>query len=284
MRKALDREGGARIGIDYALIPTYKHLRDEAVRGAFISGLQDLPFDFLWVRTSGFGADASPLGTRHFITALSGFHNLGKPLIADYVGGLVGMSAIAFGAASGIAHGIGLHERFNAGHWDKPRNKNKEGRSGGSQIRIMISGLDKTVTIDELRMLAAARGGHRLVVCGDRNCCPHGIDDMIKNWRSHFLFQRLDRTHALEQIPDRNRTRHFLETDLGQADRLARQVKELKIGDEKMTKRLIRHSHRIEKKRSVLENLYDVRGDGAARAPAAVRRGVENADDNRGEV
>ena len=121
LRKALDREGGKRIGIDYALIPTYMHLHDEAIRGAFLSGLHDLPFDNLWIRASGFGSDATPLGARRYITALAGMHNLGKPIIADYIGGLIGLAAVAFGVASGIAHGVGIYERFNAGQWDKPR-------------------------------------------------------------------------------------------------------------------------------------------------------------------
>ena len=132
-------------------------------------------------------------------------------------------------------------------------------------------------------MLAAARGGHGLVVCRDRDCCLHGLDDMTENWRAHFLYQRFGRTRVLEQVPDHNRTRHFLETDLAYADRLARQVKNLKTGDANLTKRLKEHSGRVEARRRVLENLYEARGDGAARAPAAIRRGVGTVDDRRAE-
>ena len=133
-------------------------------------------------------------------------------------------------------------------------------------------------------MLAKARGGHRLVVCGDRNCCLHGLEDMTKNWRAHFLYQRFGQTTNLGQVPDQIRTRHFLDTDMAQADRLARQIKELKTGDEELTKRLIKHSRRVEAKRATLENLYAVRGDRAARAPVALFRGIGTTDDSRGEV
>jgi hypothetical protein len=283
LRDALDREGGKQIEIDYLLMPTYTHLQDEAVRGAFLLGLQSLPFSNLWIRASGFGADGTPLGARRYITALSGLHNLGKPVIADNIGGLIGLAAVAFGAASGLAHGVGVHERFNAGGWEKPRKKKEEGAGGGSQVRVTIPGLDRSATIDELEVLAKSRGGHRLVVCGDRNCCLHGIDDMKKNWRAHFLHQRFSRSVLLEKIPDHNRTRHFLDNDMAEADRLARQVKDLKTGDKELTNRLIKHSRRMEAMRGVLESLCEARGDGVARARASARRNGQ-AQNRRGEM
>lgn len=284
LRKALDREGGGRIGIDYALILTYTHLHDEAIRGALLPGLQDLPFDNLWIRASGFGSDATPMGAKRYITALTGFHNLGKPVIADYVGGLIGLAAVAFGASSGIAHGVGEYERFNAGQWDKPRQKKEDGGGGGRTIRVVIPGLDKSVTRKELEILANARGGHRLVVCGERECCLHGREDMTKNWRAHFQNQRFRQTRSLELVPDLRRIRHFLDTYMAEADRLARQVKNLKIDDKNLTLRLEKHSHLVEMRRTVLENLQEIRGDSPPRAPAAVRRGVETAGDRKGGV
>lgn len=279
LRDALDRNGGKDIGIDYLLMPTYMQLHDEVVRGAFAAALDSLPYDNLWVRASGFGADASPLGTRRYITAMAGLHNLGKPIVADHIGGLVGMATIAFGVVSGIAHGVGGHERFNASSWDKPRRKNEDGQQGGMQTRIVVPDLDKSLTIDELDRLARAKGGHRLVVCGDRNCCPHGLEDMKKDWRAHFLYQRFRQVGDLEVIPDQRRAHHFLEGDMATADRQARQIKELKVGDDKMTERLKKHSRRIESLRAGLENLYEDRGAGAPRALPVIRKS-RIADDN----
>jgi hypothetical protein len=270
LREALDREGGKNIAINYLLIPTYTHLHDETERGALLHGLESLPFDNLWIRASGFGSDATPLGATRYITALSGLHNLGKPIVADNLGGLIGLAAVAFGGASGFAHGVGERERFNAGDWDKPRKKNEDGRRGGHPVRIAIPGLDRSLTVDELDLLAKARGGHRLVICGDRNCCPHGRDDMVKNWRAHFLYQRSERLSKLEKVPDQNRARHFLDVDVAEADRLARQVKELKIGDDDLSARLVKHSRKIEAMRAALENFYEVRGRSSARAPAVI--------------
>jgi hypothetical protein len=167
--------------------------------------------------------------------------NLGKPIIADYVSGLVGLATVAFGVASGIAHGVGGRERFNAGQWEKLRKKSGKTRQGGPTVRVANPDLDKSMTIEELSLLANAWGGTLLVDCGDKNCCSHGIQDMTENWHAHFLYQIFGRVAALERLPNLSRTRHFLETDMANADRLARQVKELKTGDEVLTKRLIKH-------------------------------------------
>ncbi|MGX9181976.1 hypothetical protein [Mesorhizobium sp. BHbdii] len=58
LRRALDAEGGKHVGIDYPLMIKNASLRDPAQRRAFITALKNVPFDNLWFRISGFGADA----------------------------------------------------------------------------------------------------------------------------------------------------------------------------------------------------------------------------------
>ena len=113
--EALDAEGGEHIVIDYPLITTYSALRDLAQRRAFVAHLRELPFDNLWLRISGFGADASPAGVRRYISALSDFHGLARPIVADCVGGLAGLAIASFGASTAIAHGVAEKERFAPG-------------------------------------------------------------------------------------------------------------------------------------------------------------------------
>lgn len=62
LRQALDAEGGSHIGVDYSLTIRSASLRDPVQRRAFIAGLVDVPFENLWLRISGFGADATPTG------------------------------------------------------------------------------------------------------------------------------------------------------------------------------------------------------------------------------
>lgn len=292
LRIRLDAEGAGHVAIDYSLIVPHVLLRDEAIRGALVNGLHDLPFENLWIRASGFGADGTPAGARQFINALSSLHNLGKPIIADHLGGLIGGATVAFGATSGFCHGVGEKERFDASSWDKPPQKRAEGEVGARASRINVFGLDKSLTIPELNALAKSRGGRRLMACQDRECCPHGLEDMIANWKAHFLRQRFGAMKRLEEVPDLNREEHFLKTDIAFADQLSRQITKLRpietelvsradepvhVAAEKLMTRLMAQAGRNEKMRAVLENLHKTRGDGAPRASEATFRGGQGA-------
>jgi hypothetical protein len=284
LRAALDREGGSEIAIDYPLILAHTALNDHGVRGEIVAGLTGLPFDNLWVRASGFGSDGAPATTRRFITALWGLHNLGKPIIADYLGGgLVGLASIAFGAVCGLAHGIGERERFDARSWHKPPQPRSD-ESGGPPVRAAVPGLDKSLTVAELKLLAKAREGTRLVVCLDRACCRNGLDDMIRNPRHHAAHQRFERIRELARTPDSNREQHFLDGEMTRVDRTARQVKELRTGEEQMTRRLLEHSRRVERLRTTLEHLHWMRRDDHPRSLPAVRRAVVRSRHRRGEA
>lgn len=280
LRAALDREGGGEIAIDYALVLAFN---DNEIRGEIVAGLQDLPFDNLWVRASGFGSDAAPATTRRFITALWGLHNLGRPIVADYLGGTVGLASVAFGAVCGLAHGLGERERFDARSWHQPPPVRRD-EGGGPVTRIPVSGLGRSFTIAELRQLAGARGGTRLVVCGDRACCPNGLDNMIQNPRRHAAYQRFRQIRDLERTPDLKRVRHFLDGEMTRIDRAARQVKRLNIGEERMTKMLAEHSSRMERLRETLEHLHEVHADDHPRSPEAVQRTAVTALHRRGEA
>lgn len=114
LRRALDATGGAAIAIDYPLTLKYGSLRDPAQRRVLIAGLKDLPFDNLWLRVSGFGADAEAPMLRRYIAAAVDFQQLDRPIVADGVGGLAAVAVAAFGAAGGVSHGLGEKERFAA--------------------------------------------------------------------------------------------------------------------------------------------------------------------------
>ena len=271
LRKAIDREGGRNIGIDYPLLIPHTLLFDEGVRGEIVAGLADLPFDNLWVRTSGFGADGAPLTTVRYIQTLRSLHNLGKPIIADHLGGLIGLATIAFGAACGIAHGIGERERFDARSWNRPRQSRESPTRNGPTRRVLIAELDKSFTARELQFLVEAKGARRLVVCGDRSCCPHGLPDMLDNPKRHAINRRILQIDGLQKVPNGNREQHYMRTEVSKAVCLARQVKELQVGDEMKT-RLAEHSRRMERLQKALEHLFEMRGRGVPRSPTAVRR------------
>ncbi len=107
---------------------------------------------------------------------------------------------------------------------------------------------------------------------------------MIKNHRGHAAYQWFTQIREMERTPDLNREQHFLNGEMTRADRLARQVKELKIGEEEITQRLVKHSRRMERLRATLEHLHEMHGDGAPRSPAAVRRFITVSAQRHSEV
>lgn len=284
LRQALDREGGTSIAIDYALIIPGPMLNDAARRGSVMAALTDLPFDNLWVRTAGFGADAGPLQMLRFFTALSGLHNLGKPIIADHVGGLPALAALAFGVASGIALGVGERERLATPDWHKvPEPRSEDDVMFRRSVRVAVPGLGRSLTRAELDVLASAKNGRRVCGCADRACCSHGYQSMISDPRGHAARQLFRALEGLEAVPDLRRETFFIDGPLRMADIKAREVKALrpdpseaerqKVSVESLMKRLDDHSRKIEKVRTTLERLHETRNADVPRARAPEQRG-----------
>jgi hypothetical protein len=282
LREALDREGGSNIAIDYSVIISHTELNNPNVRGMLTAAVADLPIDNVWIRASGLDSNSGPLTVRRYLTALSSLHNLGKPLIADYLGGLVGTAALAFGVVSGVAHGINERERFDAADWHKPPTKVAEDKRFGPATRIAIPGLNRSFKVGELELLSKARGGRRLVSCSDPNCCPRGLPDMIAEPRRHAAHQVFRELGQLQGIPDLKREHHFLNGAMTIAERLAREIKNLKppaseatqrgIDPTKLMARLSDHSRRTEQLHSALLELHDQRGDQIPRARSVQSR------------
>ena len=271
LREALDRAGRSDIAIDYQLIIPYRVLRDSAHRRVLVERLRSLPFDNLWIRVAGFGADATPFGVRRYISSLSDLHALQKPIIADCAGGLAALAVIAFGAAAGIAHGVAEKERFDASAW---RRRLRTG-GGGQNGRLYLPGIDRHCKLADVRAIMDARGGRRLLACQDRDCCPRGLADMLNDPKAHFLTQRRTQLLDLQRMPDLRRTSRFLDYHLASADRTARQVAKLKIPDDRIQESLRQATLRLDRLRGVLEELDRTVGKSATRSvPLATRARV----------
>ena len=158
LRAALDREAGRHVAIDYPLILPHTRLLDQQYLPRFMTALRGLPVDNLVVRLSGFGADAGPLTVKRTLGAIQELQVLGYPLLLDYVGGLVGLGALAFGILSGIAHGIGERDRFDARSWHRPQQRPTADRSFGRPIHIPLPGLDKSFRKRDFGPSPARRG------------------------------------------------------------------------------------------------------------------------------
>ncbi|KAB0676020.1 hypothetical protein [Aureimonas leprariae] len=266
LRRSLDAEGGAKIDIHYELNIKNGSLRDPVQRRAFISGLTGTPCASVWFRVSGFGADATPMGLRRYIAAMLDFTRLDRPIVADGVGGLAAIAIAAFGAAGGICHGVAERERFDASDWAKPP---KPG-GGGRERRVLIGAVDRLLSVKQLETLMAAPGARKALSCHDRHCCPHGLEDMLKDPKAHYLRQRARQIADIARVPDSRRVRHFLDQELAPTERAARNAAKLKVADDSLVEMLTRSSERLEKMHGVLEDLGRTI-DGAPRAASPER-------------
>lgn len=212
LRAHLDRSGGARIELIYSLAIPYRVFRSRAQRHLLIETLRGISASALWPKIDGFGTSSSPTAACTYIDAAADFHELGVPVVGDHVGGLVGLGLLAFGAVSGIAHGVTMQERFDASHWKKER---QPGNGWSIAKRVYVRELDLLLKADEARLLlestTRARG---LFGCRNHHCCRRGVQDMLENPARHFLYQRMGDVAELGRTPESLRVPTFLEQHL----------------------------------------------------------------------
>lgn len=267
LREALDRLGGAHIVIDYPLILSYSQFRDTTFRRQIIQGLRDLPIDRLWLRVSGFGADATGSGIERYVHGMFAFHKLQRPVIADQVGGLASLAVCAFGASSGFAHGTEGKERFSAYGWVKSRGR----ASGGSGKTIYVDGLDRRLKVAEAYQLFDDSMTARAVLsCPDLSCCGD-IDRMLSNPEAHLLVQKGRQVQDLSSTPESLRTDRFLTEHLEQSRHKADRATRLKKADDEMKAKIAKASKRLNRVEEALVSLHEQIGPVAFAEEARVR-------------
>ena len=257
LRKSLDSLGGAHIPIDYPIIATYAQLRDPTFRKAMIDGIRNSPIDRVWLRISGFGADATGVGISRLVEAIRDFHSLGVPIIADHVGGIASLALPALGAVSGFATGIEGKQRFNAGDWLKPAGT---GGGGGSK-RIFISGLDRSFLIEEMRQFFdETRTARQLFGCSDPACCGD-IDKMLRNPAAHLAVQTSKAVSELSDAPETLRSKHFLDRYLSESAKDARRATGIKNMTAELRKKIEASAKKLELTKEALSGLHEREGN-----------------------
>ena len=209
------------------------------------------------VRLSGFGADAGPLTVKRTLGAIKELQVLGYPISLDYVGGIVGLGAFAFGIVSGIAHGIGERDRFDARSWHKLQPQPTEDRSFGRPIYTPLPDMDKSFRKDEFAAIARTARGRRLVACADRACCPRGLTSMLGKPPVAYRSAKIRAIDALYAVPDARRVHHVINVELRGAERLARDLVHLDIDDGRLNKALSDWRKRIDSMTRMFETLSE---------------------------
>jgi len=209
VQSALDEDGNA-IQLIYPLAVSMQVLRDPLQRDALITALADAPMDALWLKIDNFGSDASGEKTVAYIRAVRAFHALGKPIIADHVGGLSALGLLSFGAVGGIAQGLTMLEAFKASRWKRPP---REGRSlGGPLSRVYLPHVDLMLKPAEAEaFISSSTRTRSRFGCRDTHCCPSGLKDMVSDPVKHFMHQRCSEITQISQRPGTVRVNEYLD-------------------------------------------------------------------------
>ena len=211
LRHYLDGAGARNVPIFYSLSVSYEAFRSTEERHTILEMLKGLPIDSLWIKVSQSNT-LTHAAVRNFVKGAAEFHSLGVPLIGDMMGGLRGLSALAFGAVGGICHGVTQKEGFSAGSWTRPASSSNPGFTWPTRIYVAPLGIH--LKRKEAIAFFGARGSKSRFGCREKSCCPKGLKDMVDNPVRHSLVQRSDEIRRLSIVPEEMRAQHFLEETL----------------------------------------------------------------------
>ena len=245
LRLQLDNLNHRDIRVDFQLSLATGVLGDQASRYSLIAGLAELPIDNLWLRIENFGATSTGTAVQKVVSFTKDFHDCGKPIIADYAGGLAGLATLSFGTAGGLCHGIGKKETFDLSNW-----KNKPSSGGGSNY-VYVAELDKKFKSNQFQLFLDARGSKSKFICNDQECCAHA-NDMVDRHDEHFIVQRSKQLQDLAKFPADKRAEHFLLNHVGTAVRMGELSTKLKIEDEALKKSLKENKKRLQRLQEAL--------------------------------
>jgi len=208
---ALQRRNASAIQVNYSLAISYEAFRTASKRSVILERLREVNVDSLWLHVDGCGSDSSPTAVTRYGDAAADFHDLRIPIIADHMGGLVGLSLLAFGVVGGISHGITLGERFHCGHWKKIATT----KPFAQGLRVYLPILDLLLPrVDAEKVFETGAKAKAAFGCRNTACCSRGIPDMLPAPARHFLYQRTREVAGLSQIPESLRPTQFLEEHL----------------------------------------------------------------------
>lgn len=252
LRIYLDRNGAQHVPIFYSLAVSYKAFRSIEERSIIRDKLRDAPVEAIWLKVA-LGSNVTHASIRNYVIGAADFHALGFPLIGDMMGGLRGLSALAFGAIGGIAHGITQKENFNAASLTSLRKEDAKGFS--LSPRVYIPALDMHMKKDEAEVFFSAKFAKSRFSCMDSSCCPKGEKDMLDHPAHHFLHRRSGELLHMSAIPEQRRAEVFMEETLRPLTDNAIFAEKLRLVDRpELSRRLVRKRKSVELLRIGLGN------------------------------
>lgn len=263
---------GKDLGLIHSLAIPIALLRDDARRAALIAAIAEVPCEAIWLKVENFGDDATGEKTVAYINACRDFHARGIPIIADYVGGLPGLGALALGAVSGMAHGVTINNSFKANSWRRPR---QEGSGGGTERRVYLPNLDMLVSpLVAEKFFGSSqriRGRH---VCSNTHCCARGAADMLERPAKHALYQRAREIENLAAVPPAVKVQNYLDTVRSVSDAVALAASADKV-DRDFKKKLQVKQKNLGHFRDSMAHLATVSKDASIAVPPLRRTGSD---------
>ena len=205
LRDALDKRGGRRLRVYYPLLLPYSWLTSSDRMIPLAGVLSTMPINAVWLRVSNFQNDKSAAAVRNYIEGARTLLSADRPLIADHVGGFSGLAILAFGAAGGIAHGIGVREGFKVANW-----RRRPGQGFGAGARTYVAGADLYLSKSVIEPLLDDPVVRSKVGCTNKHCCPRGVEDMFTNSKIHLINSRYDQLAAISSSLESRRAGDFI--------------------------------------------------------------------------
>jgi hypothetical protein len=246
---------GADLELIYPLALPMSLLRNAAERRAIIAAIADAPCSVIWLKVENFGDDATGEKVAAYVAACRDLHERGLPLVADHVGGLPGLGALALGAVGGIAHGVTMKQSFRASSWRRPP-------AGGTPFapswRVYVPQLDLLLKPKAAETLfAAAPKIKAMCGCKDTHCCPHGVRDMIGHPARHAMYQRAREIERLSAVPPSMRAGHYLNQNVRKVSDDVAQLAAFPVGDAVLAKSLREKQREVSRFRQTVAHLVE---------------------------
>ena len=210
-RRYLDGAGAGNGPIFYSLAVSYEMFRTPAERYTILARLAGQAIECLWIKISQTGT-LTHAGIRNLVNGAAEFHSLGLPIVGDMMGGLRGLSALAFWGGRRDLPRRNPEGKFQRRPVDEAPTSSQSGFSWPT--RIYVPALDMNLLRKEARALFDGHGSKSRFGCRQRLCCPKGWKDMVVNPVRHSVVPRSQEIHRLSTVPEHVRAQHFLEETL----------------------------------------------------------------------
>lgn len=245
LRNALDASGARETPIYYPLVTNGRSIGSWDARRRFKDRIGSLPIDAIWLRVHRFGTtECGPIALRRYIEAGRDLQSLNFPIVAERAG-TVGLALLAFGSVGGIEGGITLGERFDF----QTLKKKQEGSGFSKPPRVYLPDIGAFMERKQAEDFFEIRGMKSKFGCRDAHCCRRGVEDMLRDPRSHFLMRRSGEVASMGRLPEELRASVYL-------DEFLRPATDLALTASKSFPSLDRTRDRLERMRTTLGAMH----------------------------